>query len=53
MTEMSPVGTHGLLSAPMKELPFEKQMEIKSKQGRRVFGVDLKIVDEDGKRAAP
>ncbi len=50
MTEMSPVGTHGQLSAPMKELPFEEQMALKSKQGRRVFGVELKIVGEDGSR---
>ncbi|MFZ5964000.1 long-chain-fatty-acid--CoA ligase [Thalassococcus sp. BH17M4-6] len=48
MTEMSPVGTHGLLSAPMKELPFDDQITLKSKQGRRIFGVELKIVDEAG-----
>ncbi|SLN68939.1 Long-chain-fatty-acid--CoA ligase [Roseivivax jejudonensis] len=50
MTEMSPVGTHGLLSAPMRELPFEEQMALKAKQGRRIFGVALKIVDEAGNR---
>ncbi|MHA6326189.1 long-chain-fatty-acid--CoA ligase [Roseivivax sp. CAU 1753] len=50
MTEMSPVGTHGLLSAPMKKLPREEQMALKAKQGRRLFGVELKIVDEAGKR---
>jgi fatty-acyl-CoA synthase len=48
MTEMSPVGTHGQLSAPMKELPWNDQMRLKAKQGRRVFGVELKIVDEHG-----
>ncbi|MFD1340928.1 long-chain fatty acid--CoA ligase [Litorisediminicola beolgyonensis] len=50
MTEMSPVGTQGLLSQPMKELPFEEQMRLKSKQGRRLFGVELKIVDDSGAR---
>ncbi|MFZ7092016.1 long-chain-fatty-acid--CoA ligase [Primorskyibacter sp. 2E233] len=50
MTEMSPVGTHGQLSKPMQGLPFDTRMEIKSKQGRRVFGVELKIVDENGNR---
>ncbi|SIS83250.1 fatty-acyl-CoA synthase [Roseivivax lentus] len=50
MTEMSPVGTHGLLSAEMKVLPREEQMALKSKQGRRLFGVELKIVDEAGNR---
>ncbi|ETX30481.1 long-chain-fatty-acid--CoA ligase [Roseivivax isoporae] len=50
MTEMSPVGTHGLLSEPMRELPVEERMRLKSKQGRRIFGVELKIADEDGTR---
>lgn len=49
MTEMSPIGTHGLLSAHHRALPFDDQIALKSKQGRRAFGVDLKIVDEDGK----
>ena len=48
MTEMSPVGTHGQLSDSMKSLPPKDQITLKSRQGRRVFGVDLKIVDEDG-----
>lgn len=50
MTEMSPVGTHGQLSPPMRNLPIAEQMATKAKQGRRVFGVELKIVDEDGRR---
>lgn len=49
MTEMSPVGTHGCLPQWMEELPFDEQIAAKAKQGRRVYGVDLKIVDEDGK----
>ena len=50
MTEMSPVGTHGQLSKPMQEKPFEERMRLKSRQGRRVFGVEMKIVGEDGQR---
>ncbi|MHA6344975.1 long-chain fatty acid--CoA ligase [Roseivivax sp. CAU 1761] len=50
MTEMSPVGTHGCLSAPMRDAPFEEQMRLKAKQGRRLFGIELKIVGEDGQR---
>lgn len=50
MTEMSPVGTHGQLTPSMQALPFETRMEFKAKQGRRVFGVDLKIVDDAGNR---
>ncbi|MEZ5857014.1 MAG: long-chain-fatty-acid--CoA ligase [Hyphomicrobiaceae bacterium] len=49
MTEMSPVGTLTQLTPEERQLPFDAQMEIKSRQGRRMFGVDMKIVDEDGK----
>lgn len=52
MTEMSPIGTRGLLTTPHTELPADKQIDLKVTQGRRVFGVDLKIVDEKG-RAQP
>ncbi|SMX44285.1 long-chain-fatty-acid--CoA ligase [Actibacterium lipolyticum] len=50
MTEMSPVGTDGGLSSDMKALPFDDQIKLKMTQGRRVFGVDLKIVDDAGNR---
>ncbi|WP_163848305.1 long-chain fatty acid--CoA ligase [Pseudooceanicola aestuarii] len=50
MTEMSPVGTHGMMPWWSKDLPRETQIDMKAKQGRRCFGVDLKLVDEDGNR---
>ncbi|CUH77942.1 long-chain-fatty-acid--CoA ligase [Tropicibacter naphthalenivorans] len=50
MTEMSPVGTHGQLSASMKDLNFKEKIDLKVKQGRRIFGVDLKLVNENGQR---
>lgn len=50
MTEMSPVGTHGGMPAHAKQLPFDERIDMKSKQGRRVFGVGLKIVDDNGNR---
>lgn len=50
MTEMSPIGTHGNMPGWVKKLPFDKMIDAKAKQGRRVFGVDLKIVDDNGKR---
>lgn len=50
MTEMSPVGTHASLSGPHAELPLDERVALKGTQGRRVFGVDLKIVGEDGTR---
>lgn len=48
MTEMSPLGTQGLLTGKFRDLPKEKMLDLKQLQGRRVFGVDLKIVDEEG-----
>lgn len=50
MTETSPLGSHGSLPVDKRDLPFEDRMALKSTQGRRVFGVELKIVDEDGQR---
>ena len=35
MTEMSPIGTQGSLAPPLTELPREKQIDLKVKQGRR------------------
>jgi fatty-acyl-CoA synthase len=49
MTEMSPVGTAGVLRAQHARLSKEEQFAIKTKQGRAVFGVDMKIVDPDGR----
>lgn len=48
MTEMSPVGTLGNLPIYLKEASHEEKMATKAKQGRRVFGVDMKIIGEDG-----
>ena len=49
MTEMSPIGTQGLLSAHDEDwLSQDERLDIKALQGRRAFGVDLKIVDEEG-----
>jgi fatty-acyl-CoA synthase len=49
MTEMSPLGTLCTLKNKHLALPAEEQMKIRLKQGRAIFGVDLKIVGEDGK----
>ena len=50
MTEMSPIGTVGVLNLEQDARPQSERIDLKAKQGRRVFGVDLKIVDEDGNR---
>lgn len=49
MTEMSPLGTLCTLKNKQLELPKEEQMKILQKQGRAIYGVDMKIVDGDGK----
>jgi acyl-CoA synthetase (AMP-forming)/AMP-acid ligase II len=48
MTEMSPLGTAGTLKAKQQKLPKEERYAIQNKQGRAIFGVDLRIVDENG-----
>ena len=48
MTEMSPVGTHGILNAAMQALPLDDRLNLQAKQGRRVFGCEMKIIDADG-----
>ena len=50
MTETSPLGTTGVLKASVRQRHAEERYRLQKKQGRGVFGVDLKIVDDDGKR---
>ncbi len=50
MTEMSPVGTTGRLKRKFEGLAPEERYAIKKKQGRPIWGVDLKIVDDKGER---
>jgi 3-(methylthio)propionyl---CoA ligase len=49
MTEMSPIGTYMRLSPAVEQRAFEERMSIKSRQGQRLYGVDFKIVDDDGR----
>ena len=48
MTEMSPLGTIGAFKSGMEELSFEEKMDIKLKQGRSSYMVEMKITDDDG-----
>jgi fatty-acyl-CoA synthase len=48
MTEMSPIGTVCTLKPKHLRLGAEERMAVQAKQGRALFGVDLKIVGEDG-----
>jgi len=49
MTEMSPLGTACTLKSKHIGLSDDERMAVQAKQGRAVFGVDMKIVDDDGK----
>ena len=48
MTEMSPLGTLCTLKNKHDALPEAEKMKIRLKQGRAIYGVDMKIVDETG-----
>ena len=48
MTEMSPLGTLCTLKNKHLSLPKDEQMKIVQKQGRAIYGVDMKIVGGDG-----
>ena len=49
MTEMSPLGTLCTLKNKHLEMSADEQMKIRLKQGRAIYGMDMKIVGEDGK----
>ena len=49
MTEMSPLGTLCTLKNRHLKLPVAEQLKIRLKQGRAIYGVDMKIVDSQGR----
>ena len=53
MTEMSPVGTLTLFRPEERARPPMERAKLSARQGRRMFGVDLKVIDEKGNRAPP
>ncbi|ACB34437.1 AMP-dependent synthetase and ligase [Leptothrix cholodnii SP-6] len=48
MTEISPVGTVCTLKPRHESLGADERMAVQAKQGRVVYGVDMKIVGDDG-----
>jgi fatty-acyl-CoA synthase len=48
MTETSPLGTVGALRPEMELLPAEERYRLHAKQGHGIFGIEMKVVDEDG-----
>lgn len=49
MTELSPLGTLSRLKAKHKDLPLEQQRSLLAKQGKGIYGIDMRIVDGAGK----
>jgi acyl-CoA synthetase (AMP-forming)/AMP-acid ligase II len=48
MTEMSPLGTCGSLLSRHVDLDLEQRMPMHLKQGRTIYGAEVRIVDEEG-----
>ncbi|MGM0564273.1 MAG: long-chain-fatty-acid--CoA ligase [Pseudomonadota bacterium] len=48
MTEMSPIGTVNTLTSEMRAMSKEERYQHQLKQGRAVYGVEMKIIDDEG-----
>jgi fatty-acyl-CoA synthase len=48
MTEMSPIGTVGAPPANWESMSEEEQLAYMSRPGRSMFGVELRVVDDEG-----
>jgi fatty-acyl-CoA synthase len=48
MTEMSPLGTSCTFKQKHLEMPPDERVKVQYKQGRVLYGVDMKIVGDDG-----
>ena len=52
MTEMSPLGTVCNFKLSQGDLSAEERLAVMAKQGRAVYGVDMRIVDPEGRELA-
>ena len=48
MTETSPIGTVNTIKAGLDGLSKEEQLDLSTKAGRGIFGVEMRIVDDNG-----
>ena len=48
MTEMSPLGTVNTAKAGLESMSGDEQLDLATKAGRGIFGVEMRIVDADG-----
>jgi fatty-acyl-CoA synthase len=53
LTETSPFLTVSKVKPSMRELPKEEQYRIQTRTGYSMLGVDLRVIDEDGKDVGP
>jgi fatty-acyl-CoA synthase len=49
MTETSPLGTVSTLRPEHEALPLEDQAQLRARAGHGIFGIEMKIVDDEGK----
>jgi len=49
MTEMSPLGTICNLLPKHRSYDLPRRLDVQAKQGRAMFGVEMKITDDDGR----
>jgi fatty-acyl-CoA synthase len=48
MTELSPIGTVCTMKFKHRAMNFDQRLQLQAKQGRGVFGIDMRIVDPNG-----
>ena len=48
MTETSPIGTVNTVKAGLEDLSSDEQLDLATKAGRGIFGVELRIADDNG-----
>jgi acyl-CoA synthetase (AMP-forming)/AMP-acid ligase II len=48
MTETSPIGTVNTIKAGLESLSNDEQLDLATKAGRGIFGVEIRIVDDNG-----
>lgn len=52
MTEMNPIGTQGAIAPDKQHLPRDELTRLKLRQGRKIFGIEMKLVDQAGQEIA-
>ena len=52
MTEMNPIGTQGSIAPDKQHLPRDELTRLKLRQGRKIFGIEMKLVDQAGREIA-